>query len=115
VPEKRVQTARSMSRLARRRAELARLRFCPAQSPDASARYCCGGVASGESQRASLATILADTPISTAIMEQIKRGRQDLVVIGSRRRGAVRAALLGTVSQDDHRQILAVIAYRDSR
>ncbi len=48
-------------------------------------------------------------------MEQIKRAQQDLVVIGSRRRGAVRVALLGTVSQDDRRQILALIAYRDSR
>jgi nucleotide-binding universal stress UspA family protein len=43
-------------------------------------------------------TILTDRPIRTALLEQINRGRHDLVVMGSRGRGAIRAALLGSVS-----------------
>jgi nucleotide-binding universal stress UspA family protein len=43
-------------------------------------------------------TILTDTPIRAALLEQIKRGRHDLIVMGSRGRGAVRATLLGSVS-----------------
>jgi nucleotide-binding universal stress UspA family protein len=43
-------------------------------------------------------TILSDRPIRTALIEQINRGRHDLIVMGSRGRTAVRAALLGSVS-----------------
>ena len=43
-------------------------------------------------------TILTDKPIRIALIEQIHRARHDLVVMGSRGRGAVRAALLGSVS-----------------
>ena len=43
-------------------------------------------------------TILADQPIRTALIEQINRGRYDLIVMGSRGRGALRAGLLGSVS-----------------
>ncbi len=43
-------------------------------------------------------TILADQPIRAALIDQINRGRHDLVVMGSRGRGAIRAALLGSVS-----------------
>lgn len=43
-------------------------------------------------------TILTDEPIRAALLEQIRRGRHDLLVMGSRGRGAVRAALLGSVS-----------------
>jgi nucleotide-binding universal stress UspA family protein len=43
-------------------------------------------------------TIVTDRPIRTALIEQINRGRHDLIVMGSRGRGAVRAALLGSVS-----------------
>lgn len=43
-------------------------------------------------------TILTDEPIRTALIEQIKRGGHDLIVMGSRGRGAMRAALLGSVS-----------------
>jgi nucleotide-binding universal stress UspA family protein len=43
-------------------------------------------------------TVLTDRPIRTALMCQIKEGDHDLVVMGSRGRGAVRAALLGSVS-----------------
>jgi nucleotide-binding universal stress UspA family protein len=42
-------------------------------------------------------TILTDEPIR-ALIEQIKRGGHDLIAMGSRGRGAIRAALLGSVS-----------------
>jgi nucleotide-binding universal stress UspA family protein len=43
-------------------------------------------------------TILTDQPIRTALVEQIKRAPHDLIAMGSRGRGAVRATLLGSVS-----------------
>ena len=43
-------------------------------------------------------TILTDQPIRTALIHQIEAGRHDLVAMGSRGRGAVRSALLGSVS-----------------
>jgi nucleotide-binding universal stress UspA family protein len=43
-------------------------------------------------------TILTDEPIRPALIEQIKRGGHDLIAMGFRGRGAMRAALLGTVS-----------------
>ena len=43
-------------------------------------------------------TILTDEPIRPALIEQIERGGHDLIAMGSRGRGAMRAALLGSVS-----------------
>src|SRR5205807_8098110 len=43
-------------------------------------------------------TVLTDQPIRGALIEQIRRGGHDLIVMGSRGRGAVRATLLGSVS-----------------
>jgi nucleotide-binding universal stress UspA family protein len=43
-------------------------------------------------------TILTEQPIRTALISRIKEGGHDLVVMGSRGRGAVRAALLGSAS-----------------
>jgi nucleotide-binding universal stress UspA family protein len=43
-------------------------------------------------------TIVADQPIRAALLNQIHRGRHDLIVMGSRGRGAVRATVLGSVS-----------------
>jgi nucleotide-binding universal stress UspA family protein len=46
----------------------------------------------------SLTTALARPPVVRALLRQIEAGRHDLVVMGSRGRGAVRSALLGSVS-----------------
>ena len=43
-------------------------------------------------------TVLSEQPIRLALIRQLNEGDHDLVVMGSRGRGAVRAALLGSVS-----------------
>jgi nucleotide-binding universal stress UspA family protein len=43
-------------------------------------------------------TMLAEQPVRTALIRQITDGQHDLVVMGSRGRGAVRSTLLGSVS-----------------
>jgi nucleotide-binding universal stress UspA family protein len=43
-------------------------------------------------------TIVTDQPIRPALIHQIETGHHDLVAMGSRGRGAVRSALLGSVS-----------------
>ena len=43
-------------------------------------------------------TILSYEPIRQALLERIKDARHDLLIMGSRGRGAVRSALLGSVS-----------------
>ena len=43
-------------------------------------------------------TILSHKPIREALMERIKTGQYDLVVMGSRGRGALTASVLGSVS-----------------
>jgi nucleotide-binding universal stress UspA family protein len=43
-------------------------------------------------------TVLTEQPVRNALIHEIKCGHHDLVVMGSRGRGAVRSALLGSVS-----------------
>ena len=46
----------------------------------------------------SVTTVLSRQPVLSALIEQVDEGHHDLVVMGSRGRGAVRSALLGSVS-----------------
>jgi nucleotide-binding universal stress UspA family protein len=46
----------------------------------------------------SVRTVLSEQPIRAALIGRIAEGHHDLIVMGSRGRGAVRAALLGSVS-----------------
>lgn len=43
-------------------------------------------------------TVLSEQPIRVSLIRQIEQGDHDLVVMGSRGRGAVRSALLGSAS-----------------
>jgi nucleotide-binding universal stress UspA family protein len=46
----------------------------------------------------SVTTILSEKPIRHALMERIRSGEHDLLVIGSRPRGALSASVLGCIS-----------------
>jgi len=46
----------------------------------------------------SVSTVLSSEPVRPALVHQITAGGHDLVIMGSRGRGALRSALLGSVS-----------------
>jgi nucleotide-binding universal stress UspA family protein len=58
-------------------------------------------------------TILSEQPIRVALLEQIERGAHDLIAMGSRGRGAVRSALLGSVSHYvlDHSPVPVLVVH----
>jgi nucleotide-binding universal stress UspA family protein len=62
-----------------------------------------------------VATILTEQSIRSALIQQIERGRHDLIAMGSRGRGAVRAALLGSVSHYvlNHSPIPVLVVHAD--
>jgi nucleotide-binding universal stress UspA family protein len=58
-------------------------------------------------------TVLTEKPIRRAVLDQITRGDHDLIAMGSRGRGAVRSALLGSVSHYvlNHSPVPALIVH----
>lgn len=48
--------------------------------------------------RVSVSTVLSREPVRPALIHQLEEGAHDLVVMGSRGRGALRSVLLGSVS-----------------
>jgi nucleotide-binding universal stress UspA family protein len=60
-------------------------------------------------------TILTEEPIRAALIALLKRGQHDLIVMGSRGRGAVRSAVLGSVSHYvlNHSPVPVLIAHAE--
>jgi nucleotide-binding universal stress UspA family protein len=64
----------------------------------------------------SVTTILTEQPIRSAILRRIDEGHHDLVVMGSRGRGAVKSAVLGSVSHHvlHHSPVPVLIVHADA-
>jgi nucleotide-binding universal stress UspA family protein len=63
----------------------------------------------------SVTTVLTEEPIRPAILKRIEEGGHDLVVMGSRGRGAVRSAVLGSVSHHvlHHSPVPVLVVHAD--
>ena len=67
-------------------------------------------------EHVSVTTVLSREPVEPALIGQIKNGHHDLVVMGSRGQGAVRSALLGSVSHYvlNHSPVPVLIIHADA-
>jgi nucleotide-binding universal stress UspA family protein len=67
-------------------------------------------------EQVSVTTVLSGDPVRPALLRQIKSGSHDLVVMGSRGRGALRSALLGSVSHYvlHHSPVPVLIVHADA-
>jgi nucleotide-binding universal stress UspA family protein len=65
--------------------------------------------------RVSVSTVQSRDPVRLALIDQIGKGRHDLVVMGSRGRGALRSVLLGSVSHYvlHHSRVPVLIVHAD--
>jgi nucleotide-binding universal stress UspA family protein len=68
-------------------------------------------------QGVSVSTVLSNQQVRAALIDQIDAGGHDLVVMGSRGRGAVRSALLGSVSHHvlHHSPVPVLIVHAEPR
>ena len=64
----------------------------------------------------SVTTIVTEQPIRQAILKRIEQGHHDVVVMGSRGRGTVRSAVLGSVSHHilHHSPVPVLIVHEDA-
>jgi nucleotide-binding universal stress UspA family protein len=67
-------------------------------------------------KQVSVTSVLSSDPVRPALLQQIKAGNHDLVVMGSRGRGTLRSALLGSVSHYvlHHSPVPVLIVHADS-
>jgi nucleotide-binding universal stress UspA family protein len=68
------------------------------QGAEAEAQRILGAARDAVPGDVSVTTVLSTQPIRNALLQQIAHGGHDLIIMGSRGRGAVRSALLGSVS-----------------